>query len=64
MAKGTALCLGNGCHTTGLYLPEEEHRERGRGQHWKISFVGKTWFVIGESEANTRTLYGHPFVLS
>lgn len=27
------------------YFPVKEQRERGRGQHWKIHFVGKTWLV-------------------
>lgn len=58
------LCSGKESYTTSLYFPDAEQRGRSRGQHWKISFVGKTRFITAESEANTRMPYGEPFVLS
>lgn len=63
VVQDTCLCLGKGCYTTGLCFPKKEQRERGRGQHWKIRFVGKIWFITGESEASTGALCGDVFVL-
>lgn len=46
-----------------MFFSEKAHREKGRGQCWRMSFVGKTSFIIDESQANTTMPYADLLVL-